>query len=97
VSSIHGKGTASLAVDGDRNSELGALSCFRTKNQKGAWWRVDLQAVYVITQVIITNANLSGELEYDTDLKSHISSEQVSICDYMRENVDTGVDHGRRT
>ena len=94
---MQGKGTASLAVDGDRNSESGALSCFCTKTQMGAWWRVDLQAVYVITQVIITNANLSGELEYDTDLKSHISSEQVSICDYMRENVDTGVDHGRRT
>ena len=93
---MHGKGTASLAVDGERNNESGALSCFRTKTQKGAWWRVDLQAVYMITQVIITNANLSGELEYDTDLKSAISSEQVSICDYMRENVDTGVGHGRR-
>jgi len=94
---MHGKGEASLAVDGDRNSESGALSCFRTNTQKGAWWRVDLQAVYVIKQVIITTANLSGELEYDIDLKSDISSEQVSICDYMRENVDTAVGHGRRT
>jgi len=97
MSSIHGKGTASLAVDGRRNSESGALSYFRTKTQKGAWWRVDLQAVYVITHVIITNANLSGELEYDTDLKSHISSEKNSICDYIREYAATGVGHGRRT
>ena len=94
---MHGKGNASLAVDGERNSESGALSCFRTKTQNGAWWRVDLQAVYVITQVIIANANLSGEPEYDTDLKSDISSEQVSICDYMREYVDTDVGNSRRT
>ena len=59
---------ASNAVDGDRNSKLDALSCFHTNTEKAAWWRVDLQAVYMIREVILTNRAGACEFNYITDL-----------------------------
>ena len=63
------KYVAARAVDGDRNSDFDALSCFHTTKQNAAWWRVDLQAVYVIREVILTNRAGAGEFNYITDLK----------------------------
>ena len=63
---------AARAVDGDRNSKLDALSCFHTKTEKAAWWRVDLQAVYMIREVIITNRASFCEFNYITDLKTDL-------------------------
>ena len=59
---------AARAVDGDRNTNLDALSCFHTNNENAAWWRVDLQAVYMIREVILTNRDVACEFNYITDL-----------------------------
>ena len=68
MSSIYGNSFfAARAVDGDRNSIMKALSCFHTKPEKAAWWRVDLQAVYMIREVILTNRAAACEFNYITD------------------------------
>ena len=46
---------ASTAVDGDRNPSMGAGSCTHTQSDTGAWWEVDLQDVYPVKYVQITN------------------------------------------
>ncbi|GAA6107138.1 fucolectin-like, partial [Tachysurus ichikawai] len=46
---------ASFAIDGNRASVLSASSCTHTNADYGPWWRVDLLAVYYISNVIITN------------------------------------------
>jgi len=52
------------AVDGSRNSRLKAASCAVTSEVKNAWWQVDLQAIYLIREVVITNrGDNCGELE----------------------------------
>jgi len=51
------------AVDGNRNSYLDARSCTHTLNTKGSWWQVDLEAVYEIRDVVITNrGDAAGKL-----------------------------------
>ena len=46
----------SRAVDGRRDSIFNLKSCSATKyDTKKNWWQVDLQGVYIITHVIITN------------------------------------------
>ena len=51
------------AVDGNRNTNLHASSCSHTLNTKGSWWQVDLEAVYEIRDVVITNrADAAGKL-----------------------------------
>ena len=80
MSSLYLGKVASRAVDGNRNGKMVALSCTRTNEELGAWWQVDLQDVYLINHVIISNrADVNCELECVTDLKSNISSEQISI------------------
>ena len=57
------------AVDGNRNSDIKFQSCAATTQEMHAWWQVDLQAVYVITDVVITNrGECCGELEGVADL-----------------------------
>ena len=52
------------AVDGNRESKMLSGSCAATRMQKNSWWQVDLEAVYYITDVVITNrADNYGELE----------------------------------
>ncbi|XP_026990788.2 fucolectin-like [Tachysurus fulvidraco] len=46
---------ASLAIDGNRASNMDSYSCTATNAEIGPWWRVDLLAVYDISNVIITN------------------------------------------
>ena len=43
------------AVDGNRNSDIKLKSCAASRQEMHAWWQVDLQAVYLITDVVITN------------------------------------------
>jgi len=50
-------------VDGNREPLNGLLTCSATKpGTIRSWWQVDLQGVYLITDVIITNAGIDGEL-----------------------------------
>ena len=52
------------AVDGSRNTHLKAYSCATTSAVKNAWWQVDLQAIYLIREVVITHRGDNwGELE----------------------------------
>ena len=62
MSSTHGRYTSDKAVDGNKN--MSSLHCSHTTYQRGtrAWWQVDLQAVYIIRKVVITNrGDRSGE------------------------------------
>ena len=54
-STTQGNGKPSKAVDGNRNSNFDASSCSKTQSKKGSWWQVDLEAVYEIRDVVITN------------------------------------------
>ena len=56
---------ASKAVDGMLISDKKKNSCSLTKSQLGAWWEVDLGAVYEIHAVVITSPN-SGESIHET-------------------------------
>ena len=58
------------AVDGNRNSDIKFQSCAATRQEVHAWWQVDLEAVYLITDVVITNrrGECCGELEGVVDL-----------------------------
>ena len=49
------KAWPSKAVDGNRNSLLGASSCTHSAYITGNWWQVDIGAVYEIRDVVITN------------------------------------------
>jgi hypothetical protein len=42
-----------LAVDGDMASSLKDGSCILTDEEKDPWWRVDLQAEHLVTDVSI--------------------------------------------
>jgi len=81
MSSLYKDNVASRAVDGNRNGNLAALSCTHTNYDLGAWWQVDLQDLYLIKHVIISNRDDAKycELECVTDFKSNSSSEQISI------------------
>ncbi|XP_069568013.1 fucolectin-4 [Brachyistius frenatus] len=48
-------GSASNAIDGNRESDFHAGSCTHTDEQNNPWWRVDLLESYVVTEVIVTN------------------------------------------
>ena len=61
MSSMHGNYYSSRAVDGTRDSNWSHGSCSQTLDERGAWWQVDLQAVYLIREVIIMNRK-DGEL-----------------------------------
>ena len=54
-SSTHGNAGPSRAVDGNRNSNFDSSSCTHTQSKKGSWWQVDLEAIYEIRDVVITN------------------------------------------
>ena len=52
------------AVDGSRSGRLYSSSCAATSAVKNAWWQVDLQAIHLIKEVVITNRGDNyGELE----------------------------------
>ncbi|XP_060598747.1 neurogenic locus Notch protein-like [Ruditapes philippinarum] len=47
--------TADKGVDGNADTDVYNHHCFHTKNSMSPWWQVDLQDVYYISQVNITN------------------------------------------
>nr|XP_014344318.1 PREDICTED: uncharacterized protein LOC102352854 [Latimeria chalumnae] len=49
------RGLPEHAIDGNRDSIYGSLSCTHTEHEMGPWWRVDLQQPYRISDVLITN------------------------------------------
>ncbi|KAK3523443.1 hypothetical protein QTP86_033620, partial [Hemibagrus guttatus] len=54
-SSTYGKCDASFAIDGNRSSDLRFSLCTHTNADNSPWWRVNLLAMYDISNVIITN------------------------------------------
>ncbi|XP_058240219.1 fucolectin-like [Hemibagrus wyckioides] len=54
-SSVHASCTGSFAIDGNRESNAIFYPCAHTNADYNPWWRVDLLAVYDISNVIITN------------------------------------------
>uniref|UniRef100_A0A3Q3FVK8 Fucolectin tachylectin-4 pentraxin-1 domain-containing protein n=1 Tax=Labrus bergylta TaxID=56723 RepID=A0A3Q3FVK8_9LABR len=56
-SSSHPDGPARNAVDGNRDPNFAKGSCSLTHQESNPWWRVDLQNVYTVTAVMITNRN----------------------------------------
>lgn len=57
-------GAAQNAIDGNRDPRFKSGSCTLTNGESDPWWRVDLQNVYKITAVMITNRD---ELENRLD------------------------------
>ncbi len=56
-SSQYELGAAGRAVDGNRDPTYESGSCSCSNTESDPWWRVDLQRVYKITAVMITNSN----------------------------------------
>ena len=48
-------GFPSRAIDGNKNTNWGGSSCTHTSRQFRPWWRVDLQNIYDVSEVKITN------------------------------------------
>uniref|UniRef100_A0A8C9RE24 Fucolectin tachylectin-4 pentraxin-1 domain-containing protein n=1 Tax=Scleropages formosus TaxID=113540 RepID=A0A8C9RE24_SCLFO len=48
-------GAAGNAIDGNRNTKYTDGSCTHTKQDSKPWWRLDLQDVFTVTSVTITN------------------------------------------
>ena len=46
---------ASLAVDGNKNTDWSKGSCMHTQWGKNPWWRVDLVASLPVAKVVIVN------------------------------------------
>ncbi|XP_078020236.1 pentraxin fusion protein-like [Epinephelus lanceolatus] len=55
IQSSVGFGDAARAVDGNKDPRLTSKTCIHTKEESDPWWRVDLQNVYKIAAVTITN------------------------------------------
>ena len=80
MSSTLGEFVSWRAVDGDRDSMSFGHSCTQTRKEKDAWWQVDLQAVYNIREVVITNrGDCCGELECATDTCGTILAHYICI------------------
>ena len=63
MTSQHAPFVSSRAVDGNREGGTNLKTCSATEvKATKSWWQVDLQGVYVITDVIITNGIGNGEL-----------------------------------
>ena len=52
-------GVSSRAVDGNANPKWSGRSCTHTQRNRQPWWRVDLQMMYPIAKVKITNRDSS--------------------------------------
>ena len=53
-SSLPKVGVASRAVDGNMDYLMDYLNCTYTSDETGAWWVVDLQSNYLITEVVVS-------------------------------------------
>ena len=65
-SSVFDSKGASLAVDGNRNTDGSKGSCMHTQLGKDPWWRVDLGASLPVAEVVIVN-RLCGHCTNDMD------------------------------
>ncbi|XP_034533075.1 fucolectin-like [Notolabrus celidotus] len=54
-------GTAEKAVDGNRDPRYENGFCAHTKKESNPWWRVELQDVYKVTAVMVTNRDKVAE------------------------------------
>ena len=58
--SVFKYGKASLAVDGNKNTDWSQRSCMHTLEGKDPWWRVDLGASLPVAEVVIVNRLCAG-------------------------------------
>ena len=64
MSSTHYPYLSSRAVDGNKQTAVGDSGCSHTLTEYAAWWQVDLLAIYLIKDVVVTNGGEDlGELE----------------------------------
>ena len=54
-SSVFDSKGASLAVDGNKTTDVSQGSCIRTNIENDPWWRVDLGASLPVAEVVIVN------------------------------------------
>lgn len=54
-SSTNESAAAGRAVDGNRDSNFTHNSCTLTQTQSYPWWRVDLEGMYMMNTIILTN------------------------------------------
>ena len=57
-----GRYASYFAVDGNSSTLLENGHCSVTKGFPGSWWQVDLQYVYDIREVVITNSWNAGKV-----------------------------------
>ena len=62
------QGLSKKAVDGNRNTDFFSHSCTQTHKEWGAWWMVELDREYIVTEVLITNrGDCCGEKNFTFD------------------------------
>ncbi|XP_073692869.1 fucolectin-5-like [Garra rufa] len=49
-----GSQSANLAIDGGKDSSTSSSTCATTYKQSRPWWRLDLQAAYRVSTVVVT-------------------------------------------
>ena len=54
-SSLYGSGVPQRAVDGNTNTKWGGNSCTHTLQDNGNWWMVDLERLFAVAKIKITN------------------------------------------
>lgn len=54
-SSTNETAAAGRAVDGNRDSSFTHNSCTLTQTQSNPWWRVDLEEMYTMNTIVLTN------------------------------------------
>ncbi|XP_077432882.1 fucolectin-like [Vanacampus margaritifer] len=77
-SSRYGNGSPQRAIDGSRASNWAHKSCTHTKKQMKPWWRLDLQKMYKIDIVTITNRR--------DCCHNRINGAEIRIGDSLRDN-----------
>ncbi|XP_048253277.1 fucolectin-like [Haliotis rufescens] len=88
--------TSDLAVDGNYNTDIHALSCAHVASDPGAsldWWQVDLQKIFTVLTVSVTNrgdccherlTNFTVEVHTSEPMTS--SNTGIQVC-YLHEGT----------
>ncbi|XP_067027641.1 uncharacterized protein [Acropora muricata] len=74
-SSVFDSKGASLAVDGNKNTDFNQGSCIRTNRENDPWWRVDLGASLPVAEVVIVNRLCTSCTNYMNAFEIRIGSD----------------------
>ncbi|XP_069491222.1 uncharacterized protein [Ambystoma mexicanum] len=77
-STMDGVGLASKAIDGDLGNDYTQGYCSHTEYSLSPWWRVDLQATFLVSSVSITNRG--------DDMPERINGTEIHIGDSLEMN-----------